>query len=172
MSEQGGEELGTDVSRVLREFINALTKSSMYPPGHKLAADTVAQFTEQLAVVLESRGTLTFGFTPRSLLVDGTVADQLGSAFRQFAQRMHRRNIGTIQFSPGVGPDEIVQMLASLGAGDAADEVGREGLRLAHIRVEPLVYEVLAFGEGTGADADLDEIFWSRLVEAAFGFRL
>lgn len=172
MSEQGEDELGRDVSRVLREFINALTKSAMYPPGHKLAADTVSQFTEQLAVALESRGTLTLGFTPRSLLVDGIAAEQLGSAFRQFAQRMHRRNVGTIQISPGVGQDEVVQMLAALGAGDAADQVGREGLRLAHIRVEPLVYEVLAFGDGSGGESDLDEIFWSRLVEAAFGFRL
>src|SRR5690606_20114861 len=125
-----------------------------------------------LAVVLESRGTLTFGFTPHSLLIDGVVADQLGGMARQFAQRMHRRNVGTIQFSPGVAPDEVVQMLAALGAGDAADEVGREGLRLAHIRVEPLVYEVLAFGDGGSGESDIDEIFWSRLVEAAFGFRL
>jgi hypothetical protein len=171
MKDRQAAPLSKDITPVLREFVNALAKSSMYPPGHRFAIQTAEQFTEHLAVALEARGTITLGFTPRALLLDGTAIEPLPLPFRQFGQRLHRRNVGTIQLSPGISVDEVSQMLTALTAGDAGEAVGREGLRLAHVRVEPLVYEVLAFGDGVG-DQELDEVFWSRLVEAAFGLRL
>jgi hypothetical protein len=163
---------GKDITPVLREFVNALAKSSMYPAGHRFAIQTAEQFTEHLAVALEARGTITLGFTPRALLLDGAAIDPLPLPFRQFGQRLHRRNVGTIQLSPGISVEEVSQMLEALTAGDAGEAVGREGLRLAHVRIEPLVYEVLAFGGDGIVDQELDEVFWSRLVEAAFGLRL
>lgn len=171
MRDRAPAPLSKDITPVLREFVNALAKSSMYPAGHRFAIQTAAQFTEHLAVALEARGTITLGFTPRALLLDGTAIEPLPLPFRQFGQRLHRRNVGTIQLSPGISVDEVSQMLTALTAGDAGEVVGREGLRLAHVRIEPLVYEVLAFGDGVN-DQELDEVFWSRLVEAAFGLRL
>lgn len=171
MKDRHAAPITKDITPVLREFVNALAKSSMYPAGHRFAKQTAEQFADHLAVALEARGTITLGFTPRALLLDGTAIEPLPLPFRQFGQRMHRRNVGTIQISPGISVDEVSQMLTALTAGDAGEAVGREGLRLQHVRVEPLVYEVLAFGDGVG-DQDLDEVFWSRLVEAAFGLRL
>src|SRR5688572_19109869 len=171
MKDRQAAPLSKDITPVLREFVNALAKSSMYPAGHRFAIATAEQFTEHLAVALEARGTITLGFTPRALLLDGTAIEPLPLPFRQFGQRLHRRNVGTIQLSPGISVDEVSMMLQELAAGDAGEAVGREGLRLQHVRIEPLVYEVLAFGDGVG-DQELDEVFWSRLVEAAFGLRL
>ena len=171
MKERHAAPITKDITPVLREFVNALAKSSMYPAGHRFAIETAEQFTEHLAVALEARGTITLGFTPRALLLDGTAIEPLPLPFRQFGQRLHRRNVGTIQLSPGISVDEVSTMLQALTAGDAGEAVGREGLRLQHVRIEPLVYEVLAFGDGVG-DQELDEVFWSRLVEAAFGLRL
>lgn len=171
MRDRHGVPITTDISSVLREFINALGKASMYPPGHRFAQASAEQFTEALAVVLEARGPVTLGFTPKDVLLDGTAILPLSLPFRQFGQRMHRRNVGTIQLSPGIAADEVATMLTALSAEVAAESVGREGLRLAHVRIEPLVYDVLAFGD-TATDQELDEVFWSRLVEAAFGMRL
>ncbi len=172
MSDQQEGSLSQGVAAVLREFINALAKAAMYPPGHQLSIRTATQFADRLAEVLETRGTLTFGFTPKALLVDGSAIEPLPTHFRQFAQRMHRRNVGTIQFSPGIPVDELATMLRALASPDAAETVGRDGLRLPHSRAEPLVYEVLAFGDTGSGEQDFDEVFWSRLVEAAFGYRL
>lgn len=171
MKERHGAPAGSDVIAVLREFVNAHGKATMYPSGHRFAVESAERFTEHLAVALEARGALTLGFTPRDLLLDGTAIVPLPLPFRQFGQRLHRRNIGTIHITPGVALDEVAAMLAALVAEDAAEAIGRAGLRLPHIRVEPLVYEVLAFGDA-GIDQELDEVFWSRLVEAAFGARL
>ncbi|MEO8479613.1 MAG: HEAT repeat domain-containing protein [Gemmatimonadota bacterium] len=172
MSSRLGNALPPEVATVLREFVNALGKCSMYPAGHAFVSEATERLTEVLANTLETRGGLVLGFTPRTVLLDGAAIEPIPSAIRQFGQRLHRRNIGTIQLSPGIATSEVAAMLAALSAPDADEVVGREGLKLAHVRIEPLVYDVLAFGEeGSSAD-ELDEIFWSRLVEAAFGHRL
>jgi hypothetical protein len=160
------------VATVFREFVNAVGKAGMYPPGHAFVREAVERLTETLAAALETRGGLTLGFTPRTVLLDGAAIEPVPPMVRQFGQRLHRRNIGTIQIVPGIVRDEVAELVAALSATDADETVGRDGLKLAHARVEPLVYDVLAFGDGvTGAD-DLDEEFWARLVEAAFGQRL
>jgi hypothetical protein len=170
MTSRHGSALPPDVAAVLREFVNALGKAGMYPPGHRFVEDAVGRLSEVLGVTLESRGSLTLGFTPRSVLLDGAAIEPLPMQIRQFGQRLHRKNIGTIQVAPGASRDEVTTLLQAISDPQAEDAVGREGLRLAHVRVEPLVYDVLHLG-GTGAD-ELDEVFWSRLVEAAFGSRL
>jgi hypothetical protein len=168
VSSRRGAPLPEDLTGVLREFVNAYGKSSMYPPGHGFAMEAARKFHHQVAMALETRGSVTFGFTPRALLLDGTAIEPLTTTFRQFAAKLHRRGIGTIHFVPGLSVDELGQVLGAVAQGDAEDELAREGLRLPHVRVEPLVYDVLAFGDAA-LDADLDEIFWSRLVEAAIG---
>jgi hypothetical protein len=171
MKERRQSPLPADLTAMLREFASALTKAGMYPAGHRFAVETAERLTERLSLALETRGTITLGFTPRSLLLDGSAVEPLPAPFRQFAQRLHRRNIGTVHLVPGITADEVGEMLAALASSDAEDQVGREGLRLPHVRIEPLSYDVLAFGD-VGIDEDLEEVFWSRLVEAAFGHRL
>ncbi|MGD9573323.1 MAG: HEAT repeat domain-containing protein [Thermoleophilia bacterium] len=170
MSTRHGDALPPDVAAVLREFVNAMGKAGMYPAGHRFVEDALTRLADVLGVTLETRGSLTLGFTPRSVLLDGTAVEPLPMQVRQLGQRLHRKNIGTIQIAPGVSRAEVSSLLEAISDPDAEEVVGRAGLRLAHLRVEPLVYDVLQIG-GQGVD-ELDEVFWSRLVEAAFGQRL
>lgn len=172
MNTRHDNALPPEVANVLREFVNALGKCSMYPAGHAFVHESTERLTEVLANTLEARGGMALGFTPRTVILDGAAIEPIPSSIRQFGQRLHRRNIGTIQLSPGIVTSEVAAMLAALSASDADEVVGRSGLKLPHVRVEPLVYDVLAFGEEGSTSDELDEIFWSRLVEAAFGHRL
>lgn len=158
------------VQGVLRELINALGKAAMYPPGHQFSREAAQRLAEQLQVALEERDSLTIGVTPRGLVIDGVAAEPLPQAFRQLAQRLHRRNVGTVHLVQGVSAEQVGAMLEALTAAGAEETVGREGLRRSHLRIEPLVYDVLTFGEQE--DAELDEVFWTRLVEAALGRQL
>ncbi|HET9133970.1 MAG TPA: hypothetical protein VFN90_06685 [Gemmatimonadales bacterium] len=171
MSTRGG--IDPAVAKVLRNFVNALGKASMYPAGHRFVDEAAATFAVDLGVLLEERDAITLGVTPKGLLLDGGPLEPLPAALRQLAQRLHRKNVGTIHFDAGVRGDEVSQMLSALAAGDADESIGRDGLRLRHLRVEPLVYDVLALAtDGSTAEAELDDVFWTRLVEAAFGRRL
>ena len=155
----------------LREFANAIGKSAMYPPGHQMVAAAVAALAGRIRAVLDEREALTLGVTPRGMMLDGAPLEPLPFVLRDLAIRLHRRNIGTIYIQRGATDDEIGTMLAAISAPDADERVGREGLRLVHLRVEPLVYDVLGYADDS-ADRELDEIFWMHLVEAAFDRRL
>ncbi|HEY4101249.1 MAG TPA: hypothetical protein VGM20_10260 [Gemmatimonadales bacterium] len=159
------------LEQALREFANALIKSAMYPPGHRFVIHSAEALIDRLSTLLLDRESFTIGVTPRGLLVDGAAVEGLPPALREFAVRLHRKNVGTVQFTPGIDAAELAAMLSALAASDADEKVGREGIRLAHIRVEPLTYDVLAFADPL-VDSDIDDIFWGQLVEAAFGLRI
>ena len=155
----------------LREFVNALGKSAMYPPSHRFVAESAASLTERFALAMAERGELAIGILPKGLLLDGIAIEPLPTMLREFAARLHRKNIGTIQLLRGVTRDEVLAMLAALSAPDADQAVGLNGLRLERLRIEPLVYDVLAFADAA-FDNELDDVFWAQLIEAAFGRRL
>ncbi len=159
------------VDTALREFVNALGKSAMYPPSHRFVAESSASLAERLSLAMTDRDELSIGITPKGLLLDGVALEPLPALLRDFAFRLHRKNVGTIQIIRGVTRDEIVTMLAALSAPDSEDSVGHTGLRLERLRVEPMVYDVLAFADQS-LESELDDIFWAQLVEAAFGRRL
>ncbi len=172
MSGKGkGVALPRAVALVMREFVNALGKATMYPAGHRFVADAASALTTQLTTLEQERGALTLGILPRGMLLDGAAVEPLAPVLREFASRLHRKNVGTIHIAPGVTVPEVAGMLAALSASDAAEVVGREGWRSPTIRVEPLVYEVVGYGDAA-SDHELDETFWSELVEAAFGRQL
>ncbi|HEY4321566.1 MAG TPA: HEAT repeat domain-containing protein [Gemmatimonadales bacterium] len=156
------------VDLVLREFVNALSKAGMYPPGHRFISDSSAALVQRLTTVMAEREALTLGILPRGLLVDGNAVEPLSAVLRDFAARMHRRNIGTIQIRAGVAPDQVAALLAALASPHADEEVGRDGLRLEHVRVEPISYDALSFADDE-ADQPIDQRFWEALVESAFG---
>jgi hypothetical protein len=166
-----GVVLPRSVALALREFINALGKATMYPVGHRFTVEAAVALSARLAEVVAERAALTLGILPRGLLLDGAAVDPLPPVLREFAARLHRKNIGTIHVAAGVSPGEVGEMLAALAAPDADEVVGRNGWRGHAIRVEPLVYDVLGFGDSV-FEQELDEAFWGQLVEAAFGRRL
>lgn len=169
MSDRRGTTIPPDVGLALRDLNNALGKATMYPAGHGMVQRAAAQLTDRLAAVLETRGELLIGITPRGMLLDGTAAEPLPAALRDLASRLHRKNVGTMHLHEGITADEVVEFLGALAAGDADEAIGREGLRLTHVRVEPLVYDVVGFAEQEAAGGEVDDAFWVRLIEAVFG---
>lgn len=166
-----GVPLPRPVALALREFVNALGKATMYPAGHRFVTEAATALALRLAEVVQERGGLTLGILPRGMLLDGATIEPLPPILREFAARLHRKNIGTIHVAAGSGAPEVTAMLAALAAADADETVGRQGWRGHSIRVEPLLYEVLGFGDNV-FDQELDDAFWGQLVEAAFGRRL
>lgn len=159
------------VDAALRELINALSKASMYPAGHSLVVGASAALGARLNTALADRGSITIGVTPRGMLLDGSILEPLPPLLRDFAVRLHKKNVGTLVLQAGVTPAEVETMLSLLSATDAEAIVAVEGLRLPHIRIEPISYDVLAFADST-LESDLDDLFWAQLLEAAFGRRL
>ncbi|MEO5825607.1 MAG: hypothetical protein ABIR59_06940 [Gemmatimonadales bacterium] len=170
-SRQRTPPLPKPVDVALRELSNAMQRLGMYPPGHRHAVASVRSLHDKVGAALVGRDAITIGITPRGLLLDGIAIDPLPSLLRELASKLHRRNIGTIHLQAGTDGAELATMVAALAAPDADEKVGRDGLRLEHLRVEPLVYDVLEFGNPL-AEQELDEFFWTQLVEAAFGRRL
>ena len=166
-----GAALPPTVDAFLRELVNALGKATMYPPGHRFVAESTASLIERVATVMADRNSLTVGILPNGLLLDGLAAEPLPAVLRDFAARMHRKNIAIIQFHRGVGADEVGALLTALAASDADETVGRDGLRLDHVRVEPTTYEALALA-GTTPQHELDDTFWATLAETALDRRI
>lgn len=166
-----GVAMPHSVEAALREFVNSLSKAAMYPPGHGFVMTASVALTDKLNAALTKRDSITIGVTPRGMLLDGTTVEPLPTVLREFAVRLHRRNIGTIALQAGITSHEVGLMLSALAATDADEVVGVEGLRLQHIRIEPMVYDVLAFAD-PAMESDIDDVFWGQLVEAAFGHRL
>ncbi|MES2306741.1 MAG: hypothetical protein V4558_14655 [Gemmatimonadota bacterium] len=166
-----GVAMPRSVEAALREFVNAQSKAAMYPAGHGFVVTAAAALTEKLGAALMNRDSITIGVTPRGMLLDGTTVEPLPTVLREFAVRLHRRNIGTLALQSGITAHEVGIMLSALAASDADETVGVEGLRLQHIRIEPMVYDVLAFAD-PAMESDIDDVFWGQLVEAAFGHRL
>lgn len=169
MSRRQVSTLPRDVEAALRELHTALGKATMYPAGHSLVRRAIVSLTARLGEALDRHGMLLLGVTPRGLVLDGTSVEPLSPLLRDLAARLHRKNVGTVHLLPGLQEDEVVGLLEALAAGDADESIGREGLRSEHLRVEPLVYDVLALSQ---AGDEIDEVFWTRLVEAAFGRQL
>ena len=159
------------IDAALRELVNALSKAGMYPAGHSLVASASAALGARLNTALAERGSFTIGVTPRGLLLDGIIIQPLPPLLREFSARLHRKNVGTLVVQAGVTAAEVSTMLAVLSAADADAVVRAEGLHLTHIRIDPIAYDVLTFGESS-LENELDDLFWAQLLEAAFGRRL
>lgn len=169
MSRRESAALPREVDAALRDLHTALGKATMYPAGHSLVSRAVVALTDRLTEALERHATILLGITPRGLVLDGSVVEPLSPLLRDLALRLHRKNVGTIHILSGVREEEVASLLDALAAGDADESIGREGLRLPHVRVEPLIYDVVAIAQ---AGDEIDEVFWTRLVEAAFGRQL
>jgi len=91
-----GVALPRAVDALLRELVNALGKTAMYPPGHRFISESAAGLLDRLRDGMADRDALSIGILPRGLLLDGVAIEPLPGVLRDFAARMHRRNVGTL----------------------------------------------------------------------------
>lgn len=163
-----------DLSAFLVQLSIALHKSATYPPRHPLVAGAVDVATKSLTELLCRRPVLSLGVTRNQLLIDGEGTDPSHPVLRELAQRLYRRHLGGVTFTPGVEPGEFADLLRVLGAegaaGGAADDTSSQW---PHVRLHPMAFDQLQLAQ----EADTADVpreaganqLWADLVGSALG---
>ncbi|MGH7515897.1 MAG: hypothetical protein ACREOC_00290 [Gemmatimonadales bacterium] len=149
----------------------ALHKSAAYPPRHPLAVGAVGGALGALAERLREHSPLTLGIARAHILVDGTATDAAHPVLRELAQRLHRRQIGGIEFARGVEAAELSEFLIYLN-GRAESAPDAEPPAWPHIRVAALAFDRLRLAGDRGRPESGDEAraqrLWGDLARTAF----
>lgn len=159
-----------------------LNKSRAYPPGHPMLTASLDILATQLFGLLKGRPAFLIGVSRHTLVVDGAETEPGHAVLRDLADRIHRHQLATIELRPGVGEDELGDLLVAL-----AQETWRQrkplGLeppevlseRWPHIGVEPIPLHQLELGDADtpgGTTGRRAEELWQGLVHAAMLFTL
>jgi hypothetical protein len=171
-----------DTVLFLVQLSAVLNKSRAYPPGHPMLAASLDVLATQLFGLLKGRPAFLLGISRHTLVVDGAETDPSHAVLRDLADRIHRHQLATIELRPGVGEDELGDLLMAL-----AQETWRQGKPLGldpadvlaerwpHIGVEPIPLHQLELGDDDtpgGATARRADELWQGLVHAAMLFSL
>ena len=156
--------LSRDLADFLIEFSIALHKHAMYPGDHPSLAPAADMVVRRLNSLLAERGQLSLGVARDQLVIEGVATDPKHPVLHELADRLHRHHLGAVQFTQGVEPAELDDVLALLAqdADRAEEPLGLGPLtRLAqwpHTRLYPLTFDRLELvggkageeGEGEG----------------------
>ncbi|HUG28379.1 MAG TPA: hypothetical protein VMK53_08795 [Gemmatimonadales bacterium] len=174
--------MSRDTVLFLVQLSAVLNKSRAYPPGHPMLTASLDILATQLFGLLKGRPGFLIGISRYTLVVDGAETDPGHAVLRDLADRIHRHQLATIELRPGVGEDELGDLLMAL-----AQETWRQGKPLGlesadvlaerwpHITVEPIPLHQLELGDDDtlgGATARRAEELWQGLVHAAMLFNL
>jgi len=163
-----------DLSAFLVQLSTALHKSAAYPPGHPMVTAAVDVAHKNLVGLLAGRSALSLGVTRTQLLIDGEGTEPSRLVLRELAQRLYRRQVGGITFTPGVEPDEFANLLLVLGAeGPAAGSGEAEPTQWPHVRLHAMAFDQLRLAQGggsgdSGRTADSNQL-WADLASSALG---
>ncbi len=165
--------LSRKLADFLVEFSIALHKRSIYPAGHPYLHSSSDRFAGRVAMLLESRESVTIGVARDRLVIESATTDPANALLRELSHRLHRHQIASLSFSHGATLDEIEGLLSAIsGDPDRAD--GPLGRRLGaaaweHIQLHAAGYDRLALEDGAG-DGEHDperHDFWLSLAQAA-----
>lgn len=162
-----------DLSAFLVQLSIALHKSATYPPRHPLVAAASDVAVKTVNQLLYQRPTLALGVARNQLIIDGEATDPAHPVLRELAQRLYRRQVGGLTFSPGVDQEEFAELLHVLNReGDGGDRA--EGFpQWVHVRLHSLAFDQLRLADETDRGEPLDETnlqqLWSALVGSALG---
>ncbi|HSJ65777.1 MAG TPA: hypothetical protein VK922_17975 [Gemmatimonadaceae bacterium] len=92
----------------------SLNKHGFYPAGHPQLAGAAADVLASLQTLLVQRPMLTLGIARHQLLIDGAATDPEHPLLREMADRLHRHQIGAMQFAEGVTEADVHAMLQAL----------------------------------------------------------
>jgi len=162
-----------DLSAFLVQLSIALHKSAAYPSRHPLvvaAADVALKTLGQLLVL---RPALALGVARNQLIIEGDATDPAHPVLRELAQRLYRRQVGGLTFTPGVEQDEFAELLRALN-GESKEGEPTDGLpQWAHVRLHPLAFDQLRLADeadrGEAPDGANLQQLWSNLVGSALG---
>ncbi len=175
--------LPRELSDFLIEFSIALHKHAMYPGGHPTLAPAAESVTARLDNLLADRGTLSLGVARDQLIIEGVATDPRNPVLQELARRLHRHQLGAVQFTRGVHPLELEESLKVLAL--ESDRTGeplglrREVPRWPHVQLFPVTFDRLELvggpeevegegGRGSGAvTGGRGALLWVGLARAA-----
>ena len=111
---------------LLVEFATSLQKHTFYPKGHPIVMASAERLHARLCEVLAVKNALSIGVAKQQLLIEGECTDDTHPILRDFAQLLHRQQIGAVVLTDGIERDELSDVLATLGA-DAANHADGDG---------------------------------------------
>jgi hypothetical protein len=171
-ADEGGAEIPQEIITFLTHFSVALHKCRAYPEGHPIRLEAGQTALRLLSAALAGRPALRVTVGRRQLLVDGEATDPSQPVLRELAERLQRRQVGTLTFRAGVEADELVATLDRLTTDPRAKPspgVALEPESMGpHIELGPMSFGGLRLAQdgGEGARQSPDEL-WRELARLA-----
>jgi putative nucleotidyltransferase with HDIG domain len=159
----------TGLSSLLRDLQAGVKSMTMYPPTHPTAARFLARILEDLNGILSQQEPLVLGVVDHALVALGlpfTGTDPIALAF---AARLEERGIGSLEFMPGLQPEEVSQCVQVLAMqpdafqrlGPVEEILGKRGAQrirmssqIPTLGGEEATSESAEAGEGQGGQGD------------------
>ncbi len=144
----------------LQSFYRAYQKSTIYPTGHPSVPEAIQQAIDRFRAALAERRSLLLGISRDHFILDGRRLAESTGTLRSLALLLHEIDVAAIEFLPGLGSEELVKLVEHLGR---ARRLGTRGAALAaaaqedgieHLKLVPIDYRALSFGEGAQRRAD------------------
>jgi putative nucleotidyltransferase with HDIG domain len=120
---------------LVRRFAAALRGVQLYAPTHPLVARSVTALAEALVPVLASAPSIAIGLVGDSLVVGDVPLPRAAESMGKLTRQLRHVKIERIVIEQGVGPEELTQLIQTLGAADATPESTGVLAHLKHIRV-------------------------------------
>ncbi len=158
----------------LVQFSIALHNIATYPAGHPMLDTAVDSVMARLLPLLQRQPGLALGVGRNQLIIENTATDPDNAVLRDLAERLHRHQIGILQFSDGVEYDEMADLLHKLSVDPLrqGEPLGleREEARpdWPHIRILPLAFDQLELSDRRADDHQESRAarLWLALADA------
>ncbi len=163
---------------LLVELATSLQKHTFYPKGHPIVMASAERLHARLCEVLAVKSALSIGVAKQQLLIEGERTDDTHPILRDFAQLLHRQQIGAVVLTDGIEREELSDVLATLGA-DVAKHADGDGTlamlslegRWPHAQFFRMSFDRLQMGNGESGEEDVEVTrvneLWIGLARAA-----
>lgn len=158
--------VSAEVVAFLAQLAVGLHKIRAYPAGHPMRRAAVEVAYRALGTVVAD-GPCRLGVSRTQLVVDGAATDPDHFVLRDLAARLHRAQVGSVTFEPGVAEAEFTTLLEQLAAESAGARGETTGLAIEgtdHIRVAPIAFDALSLAGGESGTSEVDH-HWQQLAE-------
>jgi putative nucleotidyltransferase with HDIG domain len=126
---------------LVRRLAAALRAVQLYAPSHPLVARSVAALGEALAPIFAAAPSIAIGIVGEDLVVGDVPVPRAAESMGKLTSQLRQVRIERIIIEQGVQPDELSQLVLTLGATDATPDSTASLSQLRHIRVGRLETE-------------------------------
>jgi putative nucleotidyltransferase with HDIG domain len=138
MSSMQRAKLGDEL---VRRLAAALRGAQLYAAGHPLVTRSITALTDTLSVVHASVPSIAIGIVGEDLVVGDIPVPKAAETMGELMRRLQMAGIERIVIDRGVQASELLQLVETLGRGDAGKDPASTLSRLPHIRVGRLQVE-------------------------------